>query len=98
MTDSVKQATGLSLQELSRAAEERTLWTSFIHTVGRSQSDLTECKNSNEACMWNVHGTCVGCACGMGTGPAIGICLQGMNVAEYEKARGHACGVHLRCM
>lgn len=28
------------LQELSRAAEDRAVWTSFIHGVSRSQSQL----------------------------------------------------------
>lgn len=38
--DSIKQATGLSLQELSGAAEDRTLCTSLIHRVAGSRSPL----------------------------------------------------------
>lgn len=32
-TDSIKEATGMSLQELSRAVGDRTLWPSLIHRV-----------------------------------------------------------------
>ena len=38
MDDFVKEAMGLSLREPSRAAEDRTLWTSLIHRVPRSWS------------------------------------------------------------
>ena len=38
--DPIKEAIGLSLQELSRAVEDRTLWTSLIHRVTRSRSQL----------------------------------------------------------
>lgn len=31
LIDSLKEAMGMSLQELSRAIADRTLWTSFIH-------------------------------------------------------------------
>lgn len=34
-TDSIKEATGISLQKLSKAAEDRTLWTSLIHRVAK---------------------------------------------------------------
>ena len=37
-TDSIKEATSMSLQGLSRAVEDRTLWTPFIHRVARSQN------------------------------------------------------------
>ena len=33
----MKEAMGLSLQELNRVVEIRTLWTSLIHRVGRRQ-------------------------------------------------------------
>ena len=36
--DSIKEAIGMSLQELSRAAEDRASWTSLIHRVTKSQS------------------------------------------------------------
>ena len=36
--DSIKKARGMSAQELSRAVEDRTLWTSLIHRVARSRS------------------------------------------------------------
>ena len=39
-TDSRKEGTGTSLQELSRAVEDRTLWASLIHRVTRSRSRL----------------------------------------------------------
>ena len=38
--DSVKGTVGLNLQEVSRAVEDRTLWTSLILRVTRSQSQL----------------------------------------------------------
>lgn len=38
--DCIKEAIGLSLQELSRAVEDRTLWTSLIHRVARRWSPL----------------------------------------------------------
>lgn len=38
--DSIKLAIGMSLQELSRVVEDRTLWTRLIHRVTRSQSRL----------------------------------------------------------
>lgn len=38
--DSTLEAIGISLQELSRAVEHRTLWTSVIHRASRSQSWL----------------------------------------------------------
>lgn len=36
--DYIKEAIGVSLQQLSRAVEDRTLWTPFIHSVPRGQS------------------------------------------------------------
>ena len=39
-TDSIREAIGLSLQELSRAAEDRTAWMSVFHRVARGQSQL----------------------------------------------------------
>lgn len=36
--DSMKEAIGTSLQELSRALEDRTSWTSLIHRVTRNWS------------------------------------------------------------
>ena len=39
-SDSIKKAMGMSLQELSRAVEDRTLWTSLVHSVARSRSQL----------------------------------------------------------
>ena len=36
--DSIKAAMGIGLQDLSRAVEDRTLWTSLIHRVTRTQS------------------------------------------------------------
>ena len=44
--DSVEEATGVSLQELSRAVEGRTLWTSLIHRATRSQSQLDDTNKS----------------------------------------------------
>lgn len=41
-TDSIKEATGVSLQEPSRAVEDRTLWTSLTHRVVGSQSRLND--------------------------------------------------------
>ena len=38
--DSIEEAIGMSLQELSRAVEDRTLWTSLIHRVARSWRPL----------------------------------------------------------
>lgn len=38
--EDVREAIGVSLQELSRALEDRTLWTSLIHRIDRSQSQL----------------------------------------------------------
>ena len=38
--DPIKKAIGMCLQELSRAVEDRTLWTSLIHRVTRNQSQL----------------------------------------------------------
>ena len=38
MDEPVKEAIDLSLQKLSRALEDRTLWTSLIHRVTGSQS------------------------------------------------------------
>ena len=35
--DSTEDALGASLRELSRAAEDRTVWTSLTHRVARSQ-------------------------------------------------------------
>lgn len=32
----------MSLQELSRAVEDRTLWTSLIHSQGHQESELTQ--------------------------------------------------------
>lgn len=37
-TNSIKEAIGISVQELSRATEHRTLQKSFIHKVARSYS------------------------------------------------------------
>lgn len=39
-TDSLKEATGVSVQEPSRAVEDRTPWTSLLHTAARSRSRL----------------------------------------------------------
>ena len=36
--DSIKEAIGMSLQKLSRAVEDRRLWTSLIHRVTRCWS------------------------------------------------------------
>ena len=41
-TDSIKEAIVTSRQELSRAVEHRTLWTSFVHRVSGSQSLLID--------------------------------------------------------
>ena len=38
--DSLWEAIGISLQELNRAVEDRTLWTSLIHGVPRHRSRL----------------------------------------------------------
>ena len=40
--DSLKEAVGMSLQKLSRAAGDRTLWTALIHQVARRQSQLDD--------------------------------------------------------
>ena len=40
--DSIKEAIGVSVQELSRAAANRILWASFIHGVIRCQSRLND--------------------------------------------------------
>lgn len=37
-TGSMKETIGVSLQEVSGAAEDRTLWLSLIHRVARSQT------------------------------------------------------------
>ena len=37
-TDSIEAAMSLSLQELSRAVEDRTLWTPHVRRVARSES------------------------------------------------------------
>lgn len=37
-SDSIKEATGVSPQELSRAVEDRILWTSLIHRAARTHS------------------------------------------------------------
>lgn len=37
-TDSIREATDVSLQELSSAVEDGTLWTSLIHRVARCLS------------------------------------------------------------
>ena len=39
-TDPVKEARGLSLQQLSRVVGDKTLWASLSHRVTRSQSQL----------------------------------------------------------
>ena len=36
--DSIKEAIGMSLEELSRAVEDRTLWAALIRQVVRSQN------------------------------------------------------------
>ena len=36
--DFIQEALGLSLQELSRAAEDRAGWTPLLHRVARTQS------------------------------------------------------------
>lgn len=36
----------MSLQELSRALEDRTLWTSVIHRASKSQSQLNSVKHT----------------------------------------------------
>lgn len=41
-TDSVKEATGMSAQQQSRAGEDRTLWTSLIHRVGHQGWELAQ--------------------------------------------------------
>ena len=38
--DSIKEAIGTIFLKLRRATEDRTLWTSLIHTVAKSQSQL----------------------------------------------------------
>ena len=40
MGDFLKEAVDLSLREPSRAAEDRALWTSVIHSIPKSQSQL----------------------------------------------------------
>ena len=39
--DSIKEAIGVSLQDLSRAVEDRTWWTSLIHSVHGVRVDST---------------------------------------------------------
>lgn len=39
--DSIKEAVGTILHELSRAVEDKILWTPFIHRVSRTQSHVT---------------------------------------------------------
>ena len=39
-TDTIKEVTGMSPQELSGAIESRTFWTLFLHMLARSQSRL----------------------------------------------------------
>ena len=39
--ESMKEAIGMSIQELSGAVEDRTLWTSLMNRVGRSRSPLS---------------------------------------------------------
>ena len=46
--ESIKEATGVSLQRLSRAVEDGTLWTSLIHRVTRSWSRL-DARNNKES-------------------------------------------------
>ena len=46
--DSIKEAIGMSLQKLSRAAEDRTLWTSLTSSIARGQGGL-EADNNNKA-------------------------------------------------
>lgn len=36
-TGAIKEVTDTSLQELSKAVEDRTAWASLIYSVGRSQ-------------------------------------------------------------
>ena len=36
-TDSIKEATEMSLQELSKAVEDQTAWASLTYRVGRSR-------------------------------------------------------------
>ena len=38
--DSIQEAIGMMLQELSRAFEDRTLWTSLIRRFARSRGNL----------------------------------------------------------
>ena len=37
---SIKEAEGLSLQELSRAVEDKTVWMSLVHRVARNQHQV----------------------------------------------------------
>lgn len=46
----MKQAIGMSLQELTRAVEDKTLWISLIHRVTRSQNEFNN--------MWNTCNIC----------------------------------------
>lgn len=40
--DPITEAIGMNTQALSRAAEDRTLWTSLIHKVARSPSSFND--------------------------------------------------------
>lgn len=50
--DSLKEATGLSLQELSRAVEDGTLRTASIHGLARSRTRLTGTRRTRESVPW----------------------------------------------
>ena len=45
--DSIEEAMGVNLQNLSRIAEDRPLWMSLIHRVARSQSGLNGMSHSH---------------------------------------------------
>ena len=58
--DSIQEAIGMSLQELSRAAEDRTLWTSLSHRIARSQTRL----NCMEQQKTTSQASCLAEGCG----------------------------------
>lgn len=49
LVDFLKEAIGMSLQEMSRAVEDRTLWTSHIQKP-RIRANSTECNTHRRQC------------------------------------------------
>ena len=49
--DNIKEAVGVSLQELSRAGEDRTVWTSVMHSVPEVGVHVKHTHTHTHTCM-----------------------------------------------